>query len=64
MKYNQYALQNEKGEYIQYPTAYRANPSLTNSLYDVHLWILQEDAQKLADYINKNQDKSLEVILV
>lgn len=51
MKYNQYAIQNSKGEYIQYLTAYNYKQKYTNSLYDVHLWNNKDEPEKLVDYM-------------
>jgi hypothetical protein len=58
MKYGKYAILNNKGQYVKYPTAYRNKPEYTNSLYDVHLWDFKEDAEKLAEYMG------LKVLLV
>jgi len=64
MKYNKYALQNENGQYIKYPTAYSFNEEYTNNLYDVHLWDNKEDAQNLANYLKLNHDKTLKIVEV
>ncbi len=65
MKYNQYAVKNNKGQYIKYPTAYNYKTELTDSLYDVHLWNLKEDAERLADHLIQVEGiRSLIVVLV
>ena len=65
MKYNQYAIKNNKGQYIKYSTAYSYKTKLTDSLYDVHLWNLKEDAEKLASYLTRTEGVAgLTVVLV
>jgi len=64
MKYNKYALKNEDGQYIKYPTAYRYEEEYTNSFYDVQLWDFKEDAERLANFIKQNHDKILTVVKV
>lgn len=64
MKYSKYALKNEDGQYIKYPTAYRYEEEYTNSLYDVQLWDFKEDAERLANFIKQNHDKILTVVKV
>ena len=51
MKYNQYAITNNRGQYIKYSTAYSYITEFTDSLYDVHLWNTRESAEKLANYL-------------
>ena len=65
MTYNQYAIKNNKNQYIKYPTAYSYKEELTGNLYDVHLWDLKEDAERLANYLIKIKGiKDLKVVLV
>lgn len=64
MKYNQFAIKNQKGLYIKYGTAYRDNPDFTDSLYDVHLWNLKVDAERLSEYMNNEGNEKLIVVPV
>lgn len=65
MKYNQFAIKNQEGLYIQYPTAYNYQPKFTNSLYDVYLWNLKEDAKRLSEYLMEHEGyKNLRVVEV
>lgn len=65
MKYNQFAIKNQEGLYIKYGTAYRNNLDFTNSLYDVHLWNLEEDAKRLSEYLMQEEGyKKLTVVEV
>jgi hypothetical protein len=64
MKYNQYAIMNNKGEYIKYSTAYKYETEFTDTLYDVHLWNIKEDAEKLANYLETRGIKDLKVVLI
>ncbi len=65
MKYNQYAIKNNKNQYIKYSTAYSYKEEFTSSLYDVHLWNIKEDAERLASYLIRIKGvKDLKVVLV
>lgn len=64
MKYNQYAIKNNKNQYIKYSTAYSYREEFTSSLYDVHLWNIKEDAEKLANYLETRGIKDLKVVLI
>lgn len=64
LKYNQAAIKNSDGKYIKYPTAYSHRMQFTDSLYDVHLWEDKKDAQKLADYLNKNEETGFIAVMV
>ena len=65
MTYNQYAIKNNKDQYIKYSTAYSYKEEFTGNLYDVHLWSLKEDAERLANYLIEVKGiKDLKVVLV
>lgn len=65
MRYNQYAVKNNKGQYIKYVTAYSYKTKFTDSLYNVQLWNLKEDAKRLTDYLTQVEKmKDLKIVLV
>lgn len=65
MKYNQYAITNNREQYIKYSTAYSYITEFTDSLYDVHLWSRKESAKKLANYLMQIEGvEDLTVVLV
>jgi len=64
MKYNKFAIMDEKKEYIKWPTAFREKEEYTKDLYDAHLWDSEEFAEAYANCMNYNKKTKLIVVEV